>query len=187
MRVLLSGFFGAAAAAVAWMAIEHSTKQEFGWMAIAVGLVTGLAVHKASGAGSRASFARGALAAVLALIVCVVCRQVYAKVMQSSDSAAAAVAAADPAESGKTETGEAETEETDSEQATEPTKTVLSLGKQGISGATDFGSLSFKQGLSQWDMLWLSMAALTAYVVGKGRDQVVASDAAAEESPDEPA
>ncbi|NOY29664.1 MAG: hypothetical protein GXP28_05665 [Planctomycetes bacterium] len=187
MRVLLSGVIGAAAAAAAWMAIEHSTKQEIGWMAIVVGLVTGLAVHKAAGAGSRASFARGALAAVLALIVCVVCRQVYAKVMQTSDPSAVTVAAADPAESRKTETGEAESEETDSEQATEPTKPVLSLGKQAISEATDYGSLSFEKGLTQWDMLWLSMAALTAYVVGKGRDQVVASDAAAEESPDKPA
>ena len=85
MRVLIGGIVGAAAAAAVWMAIEHNTKQEFGWMAVAVGVVTGLAVHWAAGAGSRGSYGRGGLAAVLALLACVYCPQVYAKVMQQAN------------------------------------------------------------------------------------------------------
>jgi hypothetical protein len=85
MRVLIGGVVGAVAASAGWMAIEHTTSQEFGWMAVGVGLITGLAVHKLAGSGSRGSYARGALAAVLTLIACVGCRLVYAKVMAKTN------------------------------------------------------------------------------------------------------
>ncbi len=182
MRVLLSGVIGAAVAAAAWMAIEHSTKQEFGWMAIVVGVVTGLAVHCAASTGSRSSIARGALAAVLALAASVGCRQVYAKVMEKSDSGAAAAVAAAPADPSGSET-----EDSQAEEVAEPAKLALSLEKQNAPGAAVYGAMSFKKGLTQWDMLWLSMSALSAYVVGKGRDRVAPSDEAAKESPDTPA
>jgi len=168
MRVLLGGIIGAAVAASAWMAIEHSTQQELGWMAIAVGLVTGFAVHKAAGAGSRSSYARGAMAVLFALIACVGSRQVYAKIMKQSASTAVAAASVEAGE-------EAATEETDSEQPAESPKQVLQLADQEVFTASVYGGKSIAKGLSQWDMLWLSGAALSAYVVGKGRDQAAAS------------
>ena len=101
MRVLIGGIVGAVVAAVVWMAIEHNTKRELGWMAVAVGLMTGLAVRRAAGAGARASYVRGALAVVLAMIACVGARQVYANVIsQASKGTAgpAVVAATAPVE-----------------------------------------------------------------------------------------
>ncbi len=186
MRVLLSGIIGAAAAAGAWMLIEHSTRQEFGWMAILVGLATGLAVHWAAGAGSRSSYGRGAMAVVFALIACVGSRQVYAKVMEQFDIGASAAAAV-----AQGEEGEDATEVANSDQpADSPPKLALLLRDQQAPKVGSFGGKSIVQGMSQWDMLWLSVAALSAYVVGKGRDQAVASDEEVESpepAADEPA
>lgn len=181
MRVLLGGVIGALAAAGAWMAIEHTAKQEFGWMAIAVGLVTGYVVHKAAGAGSRGSYARGALAVVLALVACVGSRQVYAKVMAKTNSGAETPAASAEVEADSPATSEKSNSE--GEETAEPSKSVISLQDQSGSGAVSFGKASLKKGISEWDMLWLSMAALTAYVVGKGRGQSAANESA-DESPD---
>ncbi len=176
MRVLLGGIIGAGAAAVAWMAIEHSTKQEFNWMAIVAGLIIGLAVYCASKSKSRSSFGRGFLAVVLTLVVCVGSRQAYAKYMERSgmgESAKLADAAAGTGDADETETG--------SEQSGQPAELAVSSELPMGSGAPGFGKASFKQGFSEWDMLWLSVAALTAYVTGKGRDRAPAAEAESSE------
>jgi len=81
------------------------------------------------------------------------------------------------------EAGEDVIEVVDSDQpADSPPKLALLLRDQQAPKADSFGSKAIVKGMSQWDMLWLSVAALSAYVVGKGRDQAVAS----EEEPESP-
>jgi len=172
MRVLIGGVVGAVAAATGWMAIEHTTNQEFGWMAIAVGLITGLVVHKLAASGSRGSYARGALAAVLTLIACVGCRLVYAKVMAKTNVAIAGIAAAESA--GRTENAKEGASELG--QAYESAAPVVPFRERGSSPVGKVSDMSIKSGLSQWDMLWISMSVLTAYLIGKGRDEAVAEE-----------
>ena len=175
MRVLICGIIGAIAAAAGWMALEHTYTQEFSWMAVVVGLVTGLAINGAAGAKARGSYVRGALAVALALVACVFCRQVYAKVMAKTNVGASAVATAEPAE----EVDDTKTETAEPEVKNESERTNPLNVERGGGGASVRG-MRIDKGLSQWDMLWLSLSALSAYVVGKGRDKVVAQEEAAE-------
>ena len=164
MRVLLAGIIGAVAAAAVWMAIEHNASQEFGWIAVFVGLVTGFAVHWSAGARSAGGFARGALAAILAIAACVASRQVYAKVMTKTNMGAAVIV------TSGTEVKEAETE-------TGGTAVVVEeISEEQVRPAADMsmpGKMTIKKGSAEWDMLWLSLAGLSAYLIGKGRDVAV--------------
>ena len=53
---------------------------------------------------------------------------------------------------------------------------VLPRGGRGLGGPLGAADTSVKRGMSQWDMLWLALAALGAYVIGKGRDQPASDD-----------
>jgi type IV secretory pathway VirB10-like protein len=65
MRVVLGGIVAAAATTAAWLGLETVLHANLAWMACAVGLVTGLCVHRLAGPHAGASVARGTLAAVL--------------------------------------------------------------------------------------------------------------------------
>jgi hypothetical protein len=167
MRVLLGGLVGAAASAAAWFFMEYATGQEFGWLAIAVGLITGLCVNAAAGAGAPASYGRAAFAVALTLLAMVGGRAVYAKVMQNVSQ----VTTIRPAENAnlpqevpaQDPQGEAD-EQTPvgEEQAVRP--------RQGI--AAGDGMMRFQNpkvnSMSELDMLWMGLAALVAYFTGKG-------------------
>ena len=83
MKTLVCGIIGAAVAVAAWLALEIVTVKEFGWMAVLVGLVTGVVMHMAAGAHAGESYGRGALAALLALAACVGGPRLKVEYMQS--------------------------------------------------------------------------------------------------------
>ena len=173
MRVIVAGIIGAAVAAAVWLGAEHMSPKDLGWLSTLVGLVTGCSVHKAAGAGAGGGYVRGGLAVILTLAAIVGGRQVYAKVMQATNQAAAAVmqpavpnteAAADKADDDGTE-GAVEKPDTEIDM----TVTDMVPGKVGNQ------KLPLKKGKSEIDMLWMCLAALAAYVVGKGSDAVKAT------------
>lgn len=184
MRVLLGGLIGAAAASAAWFFLEYSMNREFGWLAIAVGLITGLCVNAAAGAGAPASFGRAALAVGLTLLALVGGRVVYAKIMQSASQVATVKLADNPAslsddqEAHEDPVGEAAT---DAEAAANPQlineqqrarsgERLIPFEKPKISTVTEI------------DMLWMGLAALAAYFTGKGSGK--SAPIAAEPTPD---
>jgi len=180
MRVLLAGIVGAIVSSGAWLALEHVTLKDFGWLAVLVGLVTGIAIHIGAGTGAKQSYLRGALAIALALTACVGGRQVYAKYMQKMNVAnQPAIVASVQKDSGEdagdsTEiSGEAVDDAPELDRLTDARRT----GNMGTRKS------SLKSSMGVWDMLWLCLAALAAYVTGKGRDlpAVANIDAPAEE------
>ena len=166
MRALLGGLIGAAASAAGWLAVEHFQQASYGWMVVLVGLVTGFCVHKA-GEGNSGGFARGALAIILTLAAIVGGRQVYAKIMQASSTAASAVTV----DTAKVEVPDADEEEADTGEAPAPVVTPELAEDAGALGKRGYSKTAMKKNLSEMDMVWMCVAALASYVIGKGGDE----------------
>jgi hypothetical protein len=167
MRVLLGGIIGATVAVAALLGLEYVTQMDLGWLSCGVGVVTGFCVHCAAGPRSGGSFVRGGLSVLLALVAIVGGRLAYAKVMEANMGEVPVVIAT--TEPGATIVQEEATEEsmdTSQQSALREDRSVAPVGKGPI--ATPSIKLSF----SQLDMLWMSLAALAAYIIGKGRDEV---------------
>lgn len=164
MRVLVGGIIGAVASAAAWFFLEYTIGQEMGWLAILVGVITGLCISAAAGAGSGESYARGALAVILTMIAMVGGRAVYAKVMQNvskvSTLAPAAQRAADEAPAQVVQgAGEAAEPEADQPAQAERSRTgdaKVRMHKPTVN--------SYKE----MEVVWMAAAALAAYLTGKG-------------------
>jgi len=164
MKVLISGIVGAAVATAAWLVLEHITQLDLGWLACLVGLVTGISIHLAAGPNARESFGRGALAVLLTLAACAGGRMLYAQYMRSIGNELNVKIA-------KT----VETEETDDEQDAIATDEVIE--QESVVSREDLAPESLrmqkptiKETVTEKDMLWLCLAALAAYITGKGRD-----------------
>jgi hypothetical protein len=203
MRVLVGGIIGAAVAVAVWLGLEHVTQMDLGWLVCGVGVITGYCVHRAAGPRSGGSFVRGGLSVLLALVAIVGGRLVYAKVMEGTAGKAMAVAVADEpggdeaqveqsqeVEAQKVETQEVETQEESEETTEESTATSqrsATVDERSVApvGMGPIAIPSRKPSFSQLGMLWMSLAALAAYVIGKGRDEVQPT-AAVEEPQSEP-
>jgi hypothetical protein len=171
MRVILGGMIGATIAAAVWLGLEHITHLNLGWLACAVGAVTGFSVHRAAGTGSGGSFVRGALSVFLALVAIVGGRQVYVKVVETYGTPIAKTFVA-PVTSGHE--GAEGQEDAVVEVDAVLTQTSDMTRQRLIDGGTDNSSkVPFKSSHSDWDMLWMCLAAIAAYIIGKGRDEVV--------------
>ncbi len=191
MRVLISGVIGAVASASVWLWVEHLQQAKVGWMVCLIGLVTGVVMHKASrvgagqpGAGQPGAgrgFARGALAVVLTLGAILGGQRAYATYLQATSS---------PANEVSTDTLQvADTNESGSEltERNAATAVLPDFGSEARDmGPGDYSQSAIKQNLSDWDMIWMGLAALAAYVTGKGGDGATRV-AATEELQKEPA
>ena len=174
MRALLGGLVGAAASAAAWFFIEYATKHELGWLAIAVGLVTGLCVNAGAPAGAAQSYGRAALAVALTMVAIVGGRAVYAKVMQNMIQVTSTMPAAPTLPPGAVS---AETEQAE-EAGTAEEETVAAANEQGERQAT--GALNGKSRIpkptvnsyKELVVVWMALAALAAYLTGKGSGKV---------------
>lgn len=178
MRVLICGVIGAVVAATAWLGLEFFLQKDIGWLAIAVGLVTGLSVHKGAGSVTGGGYARGAFAALLALAAIVGGRQAYAKVMEAVNNSAAPIAVV-------TGTVEEADDDTSSKVATSE-ETVPEVEVETISLISLAEKVSMRKQFSLMEMIWMCSAALIAYVTGKGPDVVAVEEEQAEGQTDEP-
>ncbi len=179
MRGLLCGVIGAAASAAAWLAAEHYQQANYGWMVCLIGVVTGISIKKASTSGAS-GFARGALAIILTLAAILGGRQVYARIMESTSTGD------QPAQIILDPEGEAEDEEAENTEAP-PAKTELPEPIEDLSalGKTNYSKSAMKKNMSDRDMLWLCVAALAAYVTGKGSDKAPAAEGESADAPPE--
>jgi hypothetical protein len=180
MRSLIGGIIAAMAAAVAWLVLEHLTKQELGWLTIAVGLITGCGVRFASGSSSGESYARGALAAVLALAAIVGGRQGYSKVMEQFINVPAADMQVIATEVETVKNVEADSTISNRNQEKKPTIDLDRLAGTGKSLKMMSTKDAAKQ-ISTFDIACLGIAALSAYVVGKGSGNKPSSEEDGEE------
>ena len=171
MKTLIAGIIGAAVAAVAWIGIEQAAAREIAWLACGVGLITGLAV-RAAAEHSGESIGRGALAAILALAACFGSFQMKVAYLKNKNKDAAepqvaqAVEKSDKADAADGE--EAENPEAEvNDQPVERRDTSPMANVQ-----TPAGLKAPQDTLSDWSMVWLSLSAVLAYVVGKGSSAV---------------
>ncbi len=185
MRVFISGVLGAVVSAAAWLGVEHFRQTNYGWMVCLIGLITGIIVHKASKAGTGGGFARGALAVVLTLAAIAGGQEVYARILQSGSPAAGAVIV--ESLKGGVDSSKTKNDDADGSDAPAIVLTELEPGPLGV-GPNSYSKSAMKKNLSDWDMIWMGIAALAAYVTGKGGDTVAAEFATEEprEDADEP-
>lgn len=167
MRLLYIGVIAATVSVAAWIGVEHCLHKDLGGLAILVGLVTGWAIHKSAGTKAARGYWRGSLAAVLTLTAIVCGRLAYAKIMQSTNDHVATITKVSVA--ATIEDDDKETEGSTDSLVGEPD---VAQKPAQFKGPTR-GSLVDQNTpritkMKQLDMLWMSVAALVAYVVGKG-------------------
>ena len=153
------------------MGIGDFAGREFGWLAIAVGLVTGLAVHAGANKTGGAHYLRGALAAILSLAAIVGGQKVKAKIMKaaSKDTVKAVAGQVEDSKVDATEAAE-DKEESAEDDAAEPVREMADSSEFVGAGTIGPGKTNIKKSLSDKDMIWFCLSALVAYVVDKGRD-----------------
>lgn len=165
MRVLVGGIIGAVASAAAWFFLEYATGREMGYLAILVGAITGLCVAAAAGASATESYARGALAVLLTMIAMVGGRAVYAKVMQNVSRVTTLAPAAQTADDVADETV-AQAAQGDEAAAED---NVLA---QAPPSRTGDGRVRMPKptvnSYKELEVVWMAVAALVAYLTGKG-------------------
>ena len=172
MRALLGGVIGAVASASVWKAAEHFQQANYGWLVCFIGLVTGYCVHQAgkAGAGTGGGFARGALAVVLTLAAIVGGSKVYAEIMQATSAPVGAVSA--DSLQGGANVADAADKNANSGDSTFDMSTLEEDAL--VLGQSDYSKSTLQKNISDWDMIWMGIAALAAYVTGKGGESVAA-------------
>jgi hypothetical protein len=167
MRVLVGGIIGAGASAAAGFFVEYAPRHEMGWVASLVGVITGMCISAAAGAGTGESYGRGALAVVLTMIAMVGGRAVYAKVMQNvtkvSTLAPAARPANDAAEEAPVEVAQGDRAAVAPEAAPRAQISPANTGDAAVRMPRPTAST-----YEDMNVIWMAAAALAAYFVGKG-------------------
>ena len=176
---LFGGIVGGAVGAAVWVSIEYSSQLEFAWMAWPVGLLVGWGVRKCAAADTRGGFLRGALAALLALAAILGAGWSKQKILtrQVSQVIAPAIVVT---------TGEAEGDQKSMDETSEAIEPVtVDFGKSRTGLLSSPIDPKTDNAMQSMDMLWLCLAALTAYVVGKGAgsDSVLNEEESADEEP----
>ncbi len=167
MRALFGGVIGAVVSASAWLAMEHFNHANYGWMVCLVGLVTGVCVHQAAASGSG-GLLRGILAVALTFAAIVGGPRIYLKILLAAspdDGPVTAQLLDDVSEASEKKKA------SDSQAIAMPEidETLNRVGKG------DYSKSALKKNITQWDTFWLSLAALAAYITGKGGDRLTAA------------
>jgi hypothetical protein len=180
LNCLFGGIVGGVIGAAIWVSVEYSLQSEFAWMAWPVGLLVGWSVRKCAATDMRGGFLRGALAALLALAAIMGAGWSKQKILTTQ--AGQVIAPAVVVTTGESEIGEQKTTNETTE-AIEPVTVDIGTPSTGLF----HGSIDPKAGnaMQNMDMLWLCLAALTAYVVGKGAgsDSVLSEEELTVEEP----
>lgn len=173
-KSLVGALVGGAVGIVALIAIHMLTGWDKAWLAILVAIITGAGVRWIADTRGHASYARGALTALIAILAFLAWYPIQAKITIGTASVAKPIVA-DRTKAEATEprdtTDEAATE--DAEEPAEPASTPAAdeaaqpnAGEGGLARAVP-PRLPAQQ-FSTWDFLWLCIAGLIAYELGRG-------------------
>jgi len=184
MRVLISGVLGAVLATTVWLGIEHYSQSNLGWLVCLVGIATGVAIRWGGSTSAIPGVRRGALAIALTLFAIVAGRVGYAKLMQvnmaqASGTAVAPAVAITVAKNNST----AEKDHNDSTTASQKVEVFDRPAPLALQNAKR--SIAVKRSFSQWDMFWMSLAALAAYIISSNGSSSNASAAKEEQISEE--
>ncbi|MEO2049830.1 MAG: hypothetical protein ABGX16_24995 [Pirellulales bacterium] len=173
---LFGGIVAGAVGAAVWVYIEYSSQSEFAWMAWPVGLLGGWGVRKCAAADTRGGFLRGALAALLALAA------ILGAGWSMTRQIGQAIVPAIVVTTGEAGVGDQKITDENSD-AIEPV--TVDFGKPSTGLLPSPIDPKAGNAMQNMDMLWLCLAALTAYVVGKGAgsDSVRSGEELADKEP----
>ncbi len=134
------------------------------WSAVPFAILTGLGVRMAVNTAGHASYARGALTAIIALAAYIGGLSLVAAVTTARANAPVAhTAAAD--QSSK------DASDTEDKDATAPVPAPTMEAKSSIAGSDSHrGPLVGPQQFNPWNFVWLGVAAFVAYELGRGSD-----------------
>lgn len=170
-KSLLGAILGAAVSIGLLIAVYLVLQKDNVWLAIPFALITGLGVRTMVSTTGHASYARGVMTMLIALAAyiggwVIVSKIAIAKANQPLPRPAVA-AATDPAE------GEAQDEDTadapeDAPKQDQPVATTppVNIAQPRSTPGSAFGS--------PWDVIWMAVAALVAYEMGRGSGAGVA-------------
>jgi hypothetical protein len=139
------------------------------WSAIPFAIIMGLGVRMVATTAGHASYARGALTMILALAAYIGGLSLVAKVANATANAPLKKSAAATAAMSGDKAGEDAKDGESKESA--PAPEMQPQTTQGPSAGSRFAA---SQQFSPWNFIWLAVAALVAYEMGRGSDATVA-------------
>ena len=174
MKVLVGGLLGAVVSVAAWIGLEKVLEGEYAWLALAVGLITGLATSISAGKTTSGAYLRGGLAAILTLAAIYSVPKVKEQIMHAEAKRVAEKVENVANNASGMEDGEPEASD-GGEQSAQPKADGQSLK---VIAQVDAGGGTSGPGKSDsdhiWEMGWMCGAALIAYLVGKGSGEEAA-------------
>jgi hypothetical protein len=184
-KSLVGALVGGAVGIAALIGIHMLTGWDKAWLAIPVAIITGLCVRWIADTRGHASYARGALTALVAILAFLAWYPIQAKITIGTASvakpivadrtAAEAIEPRDTTVEAATDDADepAEPESDDADEPAQPASTPAAdeaaqpnAGEGGLARAVP-PRLPAQQ-FSTWDFLWLCIAGLIAYELGRG-------------------
>lgn len=183
MKVLIGGLVGAVLGSAIWLGAEHFTQSSYGWLSCLVGVLAGVFAKLFDRANLTPGTVRGGISVIVTLAAIVLGRQVYAKIIQVGPEPKNATVSL-PKDMESPSTQDASKEEASSEEDSKSEK--IELLDRAAPASVD-SSQKIKPNAkraSELDTLWMSLAALAAYVISQG-SQTVVSESTSEQRPEE--
>ena len=156
-KSLVGALVGGALGIGVLIGIYMLTGWDKAWLAIPVAVITGLGVRSTAATTGHASYARGALTALIAILAFLAWYPIQAQITVRGSVAQPIVA----------DRATAEAKTANADDATEPSLEVP-RADAGRNLALDAFPKPRAQPYSTWEFLWLSIAGLIAYELGRG-------------------
>ena len=163
-KSLLGGIIGAAVGIGLLLAVHRLSGLDKVWLAVPFALITGLGVRMLVSTSGHASYVRGALTMALALAGYIGGWYLVAQVATARANAPLPIPRAAAEGQPAAEPGEPEAK-VEAAPAEQPKAAAIADDGQG---AAKMRPLAPKVFGSNWDMIWLAVAALVAYEMGRG-------------------
>jgi hypothetical protein len=180
-RALVGAVVGGACGIAAYVGAYFLLGWQHTWFAVVVALLVGLGVRALVATKGHPSYVRGGLTALVAIAAFVggmLLVVELAKLQAKKASQAARPVAAQSEDAGSTAS--------ESTQSAEPAEVSPQMIErpQAVDGAV--GNVRARNELSTWDFIWMSVAALIAYELGRGSATAAPSATAGENAPTTP-
>lgn len=184
-KALVGAVIGGAIGIALMVAAYFLFAADQAWLAIVVALCAGLGVRALVATKGHASYARGAMTGILTIAAFVGAKFLIAEL--ASRSAVAGAARAERAAAAVIDNADDKSGDSDDESGEIDELASREIGRPLDFGGTDDGVVRAPQGFSTWDFVWLCVAALVAYELGRGSEQPhPVEQATASEPPTEP-
>lgn len=169
-KSLVGAIIGAAVGIALLIAVQHFKQIDQTWLSIVVAILVGLGVRAMVSTSGHPSYLRGALTGILALAAYFGGMQLYSQLAQRG--ILAKKLAAPPVAAPQVEGGAATTE-AEVDGVPVPVEPAASPVPSARPQLVDMQKGGPAQPGSPWDYVWLIVAALIAYELGRGSDQAV--------------